>query len=77
MNAITRLPTLVLLLMLAPQSGTGSQLAIHAGTTVEAASEQVGPRKRRCAAYGRKYLRKGRCGTRNRRVERFLQGYSW
>jgi hypothetical protein len=77
MNCITHLPTLVLLVMLAPQRATCNPLPTDPGMVSEAAEELVGPRRKRCAAYGRKHLRKGRCGARNRRVERFLRGYTW
>jgi len=51
-------------------NATSSLLAFH-GT------EAIGPGKQSCPAYGRKHLRRGKCGGRNRRVERFLRGYTW
>jgi hypothetical protein len=77
MQPITRPLLLAFVLFLAAGSKVGATTSMPSSAQVTEARDHIGPGKRRCAAYGRKHLRRGKCGRRNRRLESFLKGYSW
>jgi hypothetical protein len=78
MNTFFRYIFAALLLLAIPERSAAAHMVAASLTYVDDAIAGEGPGKRRiCAAYGRKHLRRGKCGRRNRRVERFIRGYSW